>query len=330
MYSRRAKVGLAVCFTIAFVFLLLWARSYFYADQVSCTSGNSFGSLSSVRGEIKANYTTFTNAAGFPRVKFFSWNSTSLGTGWGLLTFRSLVNVQWRNGVAPWGGGVRIHSFAFPTWVVGATAAVLPCIYLLRVRKFNSFWMGRETSYWVDPRLRERVVRFAIFSAVGCVAGASIAMIEVKFPYRDSRWSWLFIICGLAPIVCLMAVFTRRRVLWHRAILWMGLELAGCVCFFQATIERIWRYYNVNFFEIPDLLQMVLMAGAACFVVGAVLLLFLQVKPEEPKPGPYCPQCGYCLIGLPRQICSECGRPFTLAELGVTAEMLNPPQTARA
>ena len=60
----------------------------------------------------------------------------------------------------------------------------------------------------------------------------------------------------------------------------MSLELAGCLCFFQATIERIWTHYNVNLYDVPDLLELVFMTGVACFIVGATLLLFLQVKPE--------------------------------------------------
>jgi hypothetical protein len=35
-----------------------------------------------------------------------------------------------------------------------------------------------------------------------------------------------------------------------------------------------------------------------------------------------CPGCGYSLIGLPSQRCPECGRGFTLDELGVTARDL--------
>jgi hypothetical protein len=95
----------------------------------------------------------------------------------------------------------------------------------------------------------------------------------------------------------------------------MFLELAGCVIFFEATIDRIWRHENIHGFDDLELLQLILLVGVVCFIFGAVLLLFLQVKPEPVKPGPYCPECGYCLIGSPRQICSECGRPFTFEEL---------------
>jgi hypothetical protein len=64
--------------------------------------------------------------------------------------------------------------------------------------------------------------------------------------------------------------------------------------------------------------------GAVSFVISAGVLLLLQLKPRAVKPGPYCPACGYCLIGSPRQICAECGRAFTLEELGITPEELIP------
>ncbi len=40
----------------------------------------------------------------------------------------------------------------------------------------------------------------------------------------------------------------------------------------------------------------------------------------------YCPSCGYNLVGNTTSICSECGQPFTLEELEITAEDLEPVQ----
>lgn len=45
---------------------------------------------------------------------------------------------------------------------------------------------------------------------------------------------------------------------------------------------------------------------------------------EGPTGEPYCLRCGYCLIGLNRRRCPECGRPFSLQELGVSADVLAP------
>jgi hypothetical protein len=77
-------------------------------------------------------------------------------------------------------------------------------------------------------------------------------------------------------------------------------------------------------FRADDGPTIVLFLWITIFLCVAILLFFFQLKPESVKPGPYCPQCGYCLIGTPRQICPECGRPFTHEELGVTPEALIP------
>lgn len=38
------------------------------------------------------------------------------------------------------------------------------------------------------------------------------------------------------------------------------------------------------------------------------------------RPRGTCPGCGYCLKGLPANVCPECGRPFTLEEIGASGE----------
>jgi hypothetical protein len=176
----------------------------------------------------------------------------------------------------------------------------------------------------MNPRLRVRVVRFAIFSIVGSVLGALVVWFDYEFNISRNYSGWILILLLLLPVVSLMAVFTRRRIPWHRAILWMGLELAGCIVFFETTVDHIWLRAGLHQADDLELLQAILGVGVVDFIFGAILLLFLQVKPEKVLPGPYCPECGYCLIGSTRRICSECGRPFTLEELGVEAGALVP------
>ena len=107
------------------------------------------------------------------------------------------------------------------------------------------------------------------------------------------------VITGLVSILLIsfLLVATRRRIEWHRAVLWLLLELAGCVCFFGATMDRIWYYFGRYRSVQPEILQGALVFGVGCYLCGAILLLFLQVKPKGMKPGPYCRGCGYCLIG---------------------------------
>lgn len=39
----------------------------------------------------------------------------------------------------------------------------------------------------------------------------------------------------------------------------------------------------------------------------------------------HCPGCGYCLTGLPEQVCPECGRAFELEEVGMGEEAKSGP-----
>ena len=62
-----------------------------------------------------------------------------------------------------------------------------------------------------------------------------------------------------------------------------------------------------------------------CLPWVAIAPFCMYVRRKRAKVGTYCPECGYCLIGVPRQICPECGRAFTLDELGIPADALVPP-----
>jgi hypothetical protein len=133
-------------------------------------------------------------------------------------------------------------------------------------------------------------------------------------------------VTGVAALslISVIMLFTRRRIQWHRAILWLLLEVVGCVCFFAATMDAIWRHFGTYGLGEPDLWQGALIFGVGCFLGGVILLRFLQLKPAEMKPGAYCRGCGYCLIGVPGRVCPECGRGFTIEELGVGEEALDP------
>jgi hypothetical protein len=324
MFNRRSIVGLIVFTSIAVGSLLLWARSYFYVDEVSCPglSTTFYAEAESQRGSSSIGFVTFAaDPQGTGRV---GWHSFPINGGLRFLTLRSMLNFDWANHVYPArfnAPGAHVRYVTVPTWFVFALSAVAAIWIYLR-GKGKVHWGLRKDVSWINLRLRERIIRFAIFSAIGCVLGAMVAWADMEFDLGQTDAQWSVILLVLLPVVSLMAVYTRRRIPWHRAILWMSLELAGCVTFFESTIDQIWRFRNAHRYNDVELLQMIVVIGLACFVVGAILLLFLQVKPESVKPGPYCPECGYCLIGLPRQICSECGRPFTLDELGIEVEAL--------
>ena len=327
MFSRWRLAGLAISISLCLATLMLWVRSYFYSDGLNYRSNQKafWVTVGSSEGRLGVGFTRFINLPGMLATNSWGLYSYPVNQGWRFLTLRSLWGFEYDNRVNHLAGGATVHSWGVfvPTWIVFALSAVFPVWIYFRNRSLKITLLPRlgQDLSWSNPRLRLRVARFGVFSAAGIVAGAIVVSIDIRFPLIQAKYLWLTP-WVLLPIVSLMAVYTRRRIPWHRAMLWMAPDLAGCVCFFQATIAKIWTHYHVYLFDIPDMLQYLLLTGGACFIVGAVLLLFLQVKPEPVKPGPYCPECGYCLIGLPRQICSECGRPFTLDELGVEADAL--------
>jgi hypothetical protein len=327
MFSQWSIAGLAFSILLILMTLMLWVRSYFYFDSmlIGHGAGGTSVAVQSLYGNCSATFDSFSKLGMGPIYTRRAFSRPLAASGLGHLTIQSLLDFGYYDHTYPFRGGgtVRRRIITVPAWSILFLESLIPFWILFRKRR-DLQWRVRKDVSWINTRLRMRIGRFVIFSIIGCLGGAIVAFVEVQFPFNEVRWHAFIALAILLPIVGFMAIFTRRRILWYRAILWMGLELAGCVCFFQATIERIWRHYRLFYFQVEDVLQIVLMAGVVCFIFGAVLLLFLQVKPEKAKPGPYCPECGYCLIGLPKRICSECGRPFTLEELGIEEGELAP------
>lgn|GEM_PF-1855136 len=63
------------------------------------------------------------------------------------------------------------------------------------------------------------------------------------------------------------------------------------------------------------------------FVVGSVfagiatgvwIALCQRFGPIRINDGSQCPNCGYCVLGCVRLVCPECGRRFTLGDIGTT------------
>ncbi len=218
------------------------------------------------------------------------------------------------------------RTLTIPMWSLFLIAPSLPTWVFFRNRR-KERWRLRKDIRWISPRLHSRIVRFALFSTAGAVAGILVSCFESQLSLIHTNWEGTLPFIVLLPTVCLLVFLTRRRIPFHKALLWMSLEIAGATCFYSFATERTWHHFGEYGFAEQDTPQMILFLGFTAFVCAAIMLFFFQLKPEPVKPGPYCPQCGYCLIGSPRQICSECGRPFTHDELGVTPEALIPSAT---
>jgi hypothetical protein len=326
MLARLRVTAVALSCAMFLATVLLWIRSCYFLDRFSWQHGRIGLMAISNDGELR-----------------FLYEHASVqmqgGNGWQIRPqprtlpslvgfFASILNFRWMNrtvGYFPIHGAQTVHMVgAFvPTWTLLALCVPAPVWYFFRGRR-KVRWEGRTDIRWIMLRLRSRLCRFAIFSAVGAAAGIALGWIDAHLNLWRSPTEWLLTLLILLPIVTLLIVLTRRRIPWRRGLLWMALEVAGCVCFFVASLQQSWHWFGGYRLADQTMGPAALILGALSFVVGAGVLLLLQVKPQPVKPGPYCPQCGYCLIGIPRQICAECGRPFTFDELGIAPEALTP------
>jgi len=323
MLARLRLVAAAVCLLLCAAILLLWAHSYFYVDSYTYNSGQSLVYIGFLEGDVDIESVhPLPLAAG-------GWNSTAMrSVGMRPDFIAPLFKFSHRTRHIPLLPGqspppLQIEETILPLWSAFAPLAGFPVWMFLRNRRKESWTLGLRASS-VIPTLRWRVGRFAIFSAVG--AGCAALFGTMGYPmngqFTGNRYSpELFVIPGIATI---LIVLTRRRIPWPQALLWIALEIAGFICFFQAVMDQMIYYLHRNSFLEPQMLDQILAAGAISFVFGATLLLLLQLRPQKRIPGLHCPQCGYCLIGLPTRRCAECGRPFTLEELGIDATALNP------
>jgi len=329
-----AQWRLAAMYVAVLLFIgtaLLWVRSYFYRDAIGYGFKQNFVICASYVGVVDIF------AGNSPRVvarQSGLWSSHIPSSQFGparrgaldsMFEFRCVNQVL----ALPAGSGfpaATMHRriISFPMWTLLVLWAPLPLYGFFRGRR-KVRWGLRKDVRWANLRLGRQITRFAIFSAIGAAAGVLTASLDIAFSLWRARWEWMLSLFILLPVVSFTIVLTRRRIPWHRALLWVSLEIAGCVSFFAATTQWVWRVFAGYSLYEPVLTPIALIVGLICFICGAILLLFFQARPEPIKPGPYCPECGYCLIGSPRQICPECGRAFTLEELGVGPEALAPP-----
>jgi len=121
----------------------------------------------------------------------------------------------------------------------------------------------------------------------------------------------------LMPAILLVLVWSVRRTPWKRVSGWLALAvLFTCLAFvagWSLVERRLW----------DDVIFVMAAYGAIAAAACWGLLLAIQ-RLRRPLHGPYCPGCSYCLVGLTADRCPECGRAFTLEELGITREELRP------
>jgi hypothetical protein len=327
MLARLRVTAVVLSCAIFLGIALLWIRSYFFLDEISWRLGQI-----GLFAESRDGVLRFLFLHGSQPIRGANgWQSQAqVGDLTSLMGFLSSVSdFRWINRTVGYtqnraaGQIVHIVGLLIPAWTLQAVCVPLPVWFFFRGRR-KVRWEARSDVRWSMLRLRSRLRRFAVFSAVGAAVGVALGWTDAHLNLWRSPTEWLLTLLILLPVITLLIVLTRRRIPWRRGLLWMGLEVAGCVCFFIASLQQSWHWFGGYRFSDETMGPAALILGALSFAIGAGVLLLLQVKPQPVKPGPYCPQCGYCLIGIPRQICPECGRPFTFDELGVAPEALTP------
>jgi hypothetical protein len=334
MPSRWRTIAAFISGALFLAILILWVRSYFVSDQfvqVQVQKTTRFGTYDGAVGYTVQSYTpplpsgwaTWTYSSAYPYRRNGFFLSSLWAFHWGTRPRTYTIKGAAAVGATPVIYQMRVISISLPMWPLILVTAVLP-VWVIMSRRGKVRWSVRDDITWMNFRLRSKLKRFAIFSGAGAAAGVLLGWVDQIFALWRNPWEWSLALLFLLPIVDFLGVLTRRRIPWRRGIVWMALEIAGFVCFFIATLQECWHIFGGWRLADVDLAPGALLLGAISFVIGAIILVLLQLKPHPVKPGPYCPVCGYCLIGSPRQICAECGRPFTLEELGVSEEELSP------
>jgi hypothetical protein len=319
MFPRRALLSIVFATLLCGLILAVWIWSVYREVSIWYSAGHTVVWISIDYGACATGWET--DIVSFrPQVQagfhFGMLRQRAFGN-WSYAVGRLLRFEAYNRRFPPAGVTIAFQQrvLVFPVWVFVFPSAAFVW-FDVRMRKRRR-WAFRAGVTALNPRLRNRILRFAIFSVIGMAMGGIIAWADIQTGFSEDQSEWLMALLPLVGIAGAMAVLTRRRIPWHRAVVWMGLDLAGCIVLLEATVSFTWRYERIYHVRDVESLEFILAMGIIAFILAATVLLFLQVKPEPVKPGPYCPECGYCLIGATGDICTECGRPFTLEELGV-------------
>ncbi len=168
---------------------------------------------------------------------------------------------------------------------------------------------------FTPARRVRRVIGFAI---AGAAVGAAAAITRPYLRYNGVPYDAMIALFVLLPALSLTSLATLRRVRWRWNLFQFGAEQAALTVAFALGITALLlRVFS-------DLVEVMAAYFAVVFIGGGVLYVVWQWFFPLPRLGPYCPACDYCLIGAGERQCPECGRPFTLDELGLTEAELEP------
>ena len=162
-----------------------------------------------------------------------------------------------------------------------------------------------------------RAVRIAVLTVMGGIVGAVSAYVRPMIS-GTTHYEAMIALFVVMPAICLAAVVSHRRVPFRWAMFSLHAELAWLWIAFATAWSLVFGHIW------DDMVGVTLVYWLGSATIGTALLAAIQWR-WRPRYGPYCPGCGYCLIGLSEKRCPECGRPFNLAELGIEEDELRIP-----
>ncbi len=168
---------------------------------------------------------------------------------------------------------------------------------------------------------------FPIAVAVGAVIGQSIGHDIVAFTLAIVGVLLLF---GL-PATIVIRYHTRLKRWWH------GLLFGAAYGLMATAVAVLGSEVNMLFsfglrLSVWRILNETARLGIVVTVLTGALILCVWFASRGSRgkllvtDNTFCPGCGYNLVGNTTYICSECGQPFTLEELEITAADLDPVQ----
>ena len=133
----------------------------------------------------------------------------------------------------------------------------------------------------------------------------------------------------LLPATVAIRYHSQFRRWWHGFL--FGAVCGGTILPIAALVGSVISYCGFTRVRLPALSEIAGGALASAAVGGGLfVLLWIASRTSRGKlqivDGTCCPCCGYNLVGNTTYICSECGQPFTLEELDITAADLEPVQ----
>lgn len=162
---------------------------------------------------------------------------------------------------------------------------------------------------------RERRWHFIVLTLLGAAIGAASALLRPVLEHNGVHYEAILADLIILPFIVLVVIVTHFDGRLRSTIPWFSLECAWL--YLVRTIT--WSLAANRWWD--DMIGLAIIEFMIAAGFGTMVLL-LRARFKPPIEGPYCPACAYCLIGAAEDICPECGRAFTLEELGITREAL--------